>query len=193
MSAILWLLLILLFALLIVAAWAQRLARKTGRRTGLPRGNLLYSDTGFPTGRTGKIITESGGERVEKALTSRRYNLTGRPDYLVRTADGIVPVEAKSARCPPGGRAYDSHIMQLAAYCLLVEDVLNESVPYGIIRYRDCEVSIEYTPELREDLLALIEEIMEARDATEVHRSHEDARRCAGCSMRELCDEALVV
>ena len=192
MSAILWLLLILLFALLLVAVWAQSLARKTGRRAGLPRGNLLYSDTGFPTGRTGEIITERG-ERVEKALTSRRYNLTGRPDYLVRTADGVVPIEAKSTKCPPGGRAYDSHIMQLAAYCLLIEDVLNEGVPYGIIRYRDCEVLIEYTPELREDLIALIEEMMEARDAEEVHRSHSDARRCAGCSMRDLCDEALVV
>jgi CRISPR-associated exonuclease Cas4 len=143
-------------------------------------------------GRTGEIVTERG-ERQEKALTSRRYNLTGRPDYLVKTAEGIVPIEAKSAKCPTNGRPYDSHVMQLIAYCLLVEDVLQEHVPYGIIRYRDCELSIDYTPELREDLIALLEEMTEARHAEEVHRSHEDPRRCAGCSMREVCDEALVV
>ncbi len=192
MSTTVWLLLILLFVLLLIAVWAQSAARKTRKTSGLPRGNLLYSDTGFPVGRTGKIVTERG-ERLEKALISRRYNLTGRPDYLVKTAEGVVPVEVKSAKCPPEGRAYDSHIMQLAAYCLLTEDVLNERVAHGIIRYRDCEVEIEYTPELREDLIALLEEMTEARDAEEVHRSHEDERRCARCSMREVCDEALVV
>jgi len=30
-----------------------------------------------------------------------------------------------------------------------------------------------------------------ARDAGEVHRSHEDPRRCAGCSMRDVCTESL--
>ena len=189
--SIFWLLLVLLFVLLAVAVLAQSAARGATKEAGLPRGNLLYSDTGFPVGRIGEIVTERG-ERLEKALVSRRYNLTGRPDYLVKTAEGVVPIEAKSTKCPAGGRAYDSHVMQLAAYCLLVEDVLDERVPYGIIRYRDCELSIDYTPELREDLLALLEEMMEARRAEEVHRSHEDPRRCAGCSMREVCDEALV-
>jgi CRISPR-associated exonuclease Cas4 len=189
--SIFWLLLLLLFVVLAVAVFAQSAARSATRGAGLPRGNLLYSDTGFPVGRTGEIVTERG-ERLEKALVSRRYHLTGRPDYLVKTTEGVVPIEAKSTKCPAGGRAYDSHVMQLAAYCLLVEDVLDERVPYGVIRYRDCELTIDYTPELREDLLALLEEIMEARRAEEVHRSHEDPRRCAGCSMREVCDEALI-
>lgn len=188
--SIFWLLLLLLFVVLAIAVFAQSAARGATRDAGLPRGNLLYSDTGFPVGRTGEIVT-ARGERVEKALTSRRYNLTGRPDYLVKTAEGVVPIEAKSTKCPASGRPYDSHVMQLIAYCLLVEDVLNEPVPYGIIRYRDCELSIDYTPELREDLLALLEEMSEARDMEEAHRSHEDPRRCAGCSMREVCDEAL--
>ena len=189
--SIFWLLLLLLFVVLAVAVLAQSAARGARRGAGLPRGNLLYSDTGFPVGRTGEIVTERG-ERVEKALTSRRYHLTGRPDYLVKTAEGVVPIEAKSTKCPADGRAYDSHVMQLVAYCLLVEDVLGEHVPYGIIRYRDCELLIDYTPELKEDLIALVEEMVEARLTEEVHRSHQDPRRCAGCSMREVCDEALV-
>lgn len=190
--SIFWLLLVVLFVLLALGVFAQSAARGATRDAGLPRGNLLYSDTGFPVGRTGEIIT-SHGERVEKALTSRRYHLTGRPDYLVKTAEGVVPIEAKSAKCPANGRPYDSHIMQLMAYCLLVEDALEERVPYGIIRYRDCELAIDYTPEMKEDLLALLEEMRAARRAEDVHRSHEDPRRCAGCSMLEACDEALVV
>jgi CRISPR-associated exonuclease Cas4 len=81
--------------------------------------------------------------------------------------------------------------MQLAAYCLLVEDVVGENVPYGLIKYSDCEVSLDYTPELRDELLSLLDEITEARLVEDVHRSHNDARRCKGCSMRTSCDEAL--
>lgn len=181
-----------LVILLIVALVSHAAARRAARQGGLPSGELLYSDTGYPVGRIGEIEKDRQGVRQEKPLISRPYGLVGKPDYLVLTDEGIVPIEVKSTRCPAGGRAYDSHIMQLAAYCLLVEDVIEENVPYGIIRYADCEVTLDYTPELRDELLALLEEIREARVAEDVHRSHDEARRCKGCSMLESCDEALV-
>jgi CRISPR-associated exonuclease Cas4 len=179
---------ILLLLITLVAHAASRLA---SRRTGLPQGQLVYSDTGYAVGRISPMETNLEGVKQEKPLVSKTYGLVGRPDYLVKTATGIVPIEVKSTRCPAGGRAYDSHAMQLAAYCLLVEDGIDERVPYGIIRYADCEVVIDYTPELREELILLLAELRDAREAQDVHRSHDDARRCRGCSMRELCDEAL--
>lgn len=152
---------------------------------------MVYSDTGFATGKLGGTVTDERGVKQERALVSRKRGLVGRPDYLIRTREGVVPVEAKSAARPASARPYDSHVFQLAAYCLLVEDELGERVPYGVIRYRDAEVRVEYTQELREELLRLLEEMREARDAEEVHRSHEDARRCARCSVRDFCDERL--
>jgi CRISPR-associated exonuclease Cas4 len=187
---IFWLVVILL-ALLLTALSARVAAGRAEGRTGLPAGKLLYSDTGFPVGEVGTIEVDERGARQERPLRSLRYGLVGRPDYLVRVREGVVPVEAKSARCPPDGRPRDSHVMQLAAYCLLAEDALGARVPYGIIRYSDREVRVEYTNELREELLALVGEMREARAAEEVHRSHDEARRCANCSMREICDEAL--
>lgn len=174
-----------------VAVVAHFAARTRARETGLPTGRLVYSDTGFAIGELAPAQMNAEGERQERALVSRRYGLTGRPDYLVRTNEGIVPVEAKSTRRPAMGQPYDSHLMQLAAYCLLVEDALGESVPYGVMRYADGEVRVEYTPELRETLLELIEEIREARDAEDVHRSHDEPRRCASCGYRDVCDESL--
>jgi CRISPR-associated exonuclease Cas4 len=185
----------LIFALsllLLIALVSYLAARRAARRSGLPSGRVLYSDTGHPVGRIASIETNEEGERQERPLVSRSYGLTGRPDYLVRTDEGVVPVEVKSGRCPANNRPYDSHVMQLAAYCLLVEDVLEEHVPYGIIRYADREITLDYTDELRSELLLLLDEIKEARLAEEVHRSHDDARRCKGCSMLEVCDEALV-
>lgn len=180
-----------LVALFLLAALAARLAAaRAHTRTGLPRGELLYSDTGHAVGRLAPPVTDEQGARLERPLYSRRHNLSGRPDYLVRTRGGVVPVEAKSAARPPAG-PYDSHVFQLAAYCLLVEDALGESVPYGLVRYRDGESRVEYTPALREELLALLEEMRAAREADEVHRSHDEPRRCARCAVREHCDERL--
>lgn len=181
-----------LIILLLITLVSHVAARRASRQTGLPRGELLYSDTGFPVGRISAIEKNQQGVKQEKPLISKTYGLIGKPDYLVRTDEGIIPVEVKSTKCPANGRAYDSHIMQLAAYCLLVEDLIETSVPYGIIRYADREIFIDYTPELRDELIMLLEEMREAFEAEDVHRSHEDARRCSGCSMREVCTESLV-
>ena len=183
-------LLVALVALVALALAALAASARASRRSGLPRGSVVYSDTGFPVGRLGGLKRDASGVRQERALVSRRHGLTGRPDYLIETRDGVVPVEAKST-AKPGARPYDSHLYQLAAYCLLVEDALGARVPYGLIRYRDGEVRVEYTAELRAGLLALLEEMRRAREADEVHRSHDEPRRCARCGVREFCDEAL--
>ncbi|HEY0169944.1 MAG TPA: PD-(D/E)XK nuclease family protein [Pyrinomonadaceae bacterium] len=188
----------LLLCLLAVAAVLARVAAsRESKRAGLPAGSLLYSDTGRPVGRVAPSELGRDGRRQERPLVSQALSLVGRPDYLVESEDGgVIPVEAKSTNCPPGGRPYDSHVAQLAAYCLLVEDVLGATVPYGVVKYRDREVRVEYTAELRGHALALIEEMKgdmtAAAEGREVHRSHDDPRRCSGCSLRDVCTESLV-
>ena len=182
------------FACLLLATIAlvtRRAALRESKRSGLPAGDLLYSDTGAPVGRIAPLTMDAHGARQEKPLVSQTFELTGRPDYLIEVEEGVVPVEAKSTVRPPSGRPYDSHVAQLAAYCLLVEDVLKASVPYGIIKYRDGEIRVEYTHELRNHLLTLLDGMRVARAADDVHRSHDEARRCRNCSLRDVCDEAL--
>jgi CRISPR-associated exonuclease Cas4 len=186
---------LLLFLLVVAAALAARAAARETKRAGLPAGALLYSDTGRPVGRVAGTEVGRDGVKQEKPLVSETLELVGRPDYLIEAEGGVVPVEVKSTACPAGGRPYDSHLAQLAAYCLLVEDVLGATGPYGLVKYRDREVRVEYTPEMREQALALIEELKADINASdegrEVHRSHDDPRRCAGCSLRDECSEAL--
>ena len=183
---------VLLCVLASLALFTRRAASREAKQAGLPAGALLYSDTGTPVGRVAPVTVDAEGARQEKPLVSQTFELTGRPDYLIEVDGGVVPVEVKSAASPASGRPYDSHLAQLAAYCLLVEDVLQASVPYGLIKYRDREIRVDYTDELRNDLLALLEEMRAARVADEVHRSHHEARRCRNCSMRDVCDEALL-
>src|SRR6266849_386376 len=96
----------------IAAAWAWFVGRGLFARTGLPTRDILYADVDSPLPQPAPLI-------------STRYRLSGKPDYLVRVKDGVAPVELKSGRSPSSGRPYEGHLLQLAAYCLLVEDVLS--------------------------------------------------------------------
>ncbi len=165
----------LLLAVLAVVALAGWLYFRN-TQIGLPQGTILYSDT-----------TRC---RLGRPLVSQRHRLTGRPDYLVGTRHGLVPVEVKSAKCPRRGPR-EGDIAQVLAYCLLVEDVLGTRVPHAIIQYADTQCTIAYGRAERENLLALLAEIRESRYYTTLHRSHVNAARCRVCGYRVTCGEDL--
>ncbi|RME38279.1 MAG: CRISPR-associated protein Cas4 [Thermoflexia bacterium] len=153
------------------------LARRLRARTGLPPGRIVATDVG-------------PWRRLDRPLLSRRHHLVGRPDYIVADGMDLIPVEVKSARAP--ARPYDSHVLQLAAYCLLVAETSGHRPPYGLLRYADRTFQIPYTRELEDELLALLEEMREALERGDAPRHHRNARRCQACGYREVCDQALV-
>ncbi len=147
------------------------------RQAGLPGGRIIYTDT------------RTWGE-VEKPLFYSEMGLTGKPDYLVEQDGKIIPVEVKSGRTPEV--PYDSHIFQVAAYCLLVEKTFGKRPPYGIIHYSNRDFGVDYTPELESALLDQLAEMKRDEYRTQVARSHEDAARCRRCGFRKVCDQKLV-
>jgi CRISPR-associated exonuclease Cas4 len=157
--------------------WLLMRSRAARQRTGLPEGRVIYADTG-------------AWRRCERPLFSNRYRLTGRPDYLVHQREGVVPVEVKSGTAPP--QPYDSHLLQLAAYCLLLEEQEGRPPPYGILKYADRAFEIAYTPDLRARLLQTLQNIRGDMGTREPARSHEQPARCRGCGHRSQCDDRLV-
>jgi CRISPR-associated exonuclease Cas4 len=143
---------------------------------GLPGGRVIYTDT-------------RGWNKLEKPLFYAALELTGKPDYLVEQNGKIIPVEVKSGRAPEA--PYDSHIYQLASYCLLVEKTYHKRPPYGIIHYEDKNFSVEYTHELEQSLLELLTEMKRDGMKKEVARSHEQASRCKRCGFQSVCDQSL--
>lgn len=170
------LLVVLAMAALLGGWLALRRARRTRQRAGLPGGRVVYADTG-------------DWRRPEAAFFSARYGLTGKPDYVVETGSGLVPVEVKSRAAP--SQPYLSHVLQLAAYCLLLEDRDGQAPAYGLLKYADAVFEIEYTPALRDELLMLLDAMRGSRKGV-VSRSHEEPGRCAACGYRPVCDQALV-
>lgn len=164
-----------LFLLLIalILFWQSANQRKS---SGLPGGRIIYTDT-------------KNWGKVEQALYDPDLGLTGKPDYLVEQDGKIIPVEVKSGRTPEA--PYDSHIFQLAAYCLLVERTYGQRPPHGIIHYPERDFAVDYTYELESALLDLLTDMRHSRQRREVPRSHSEAQRCLKCGFRASCDQVL--
>jgi CRISPR-associated exonuclease Cas4 len=162
-------------ALLFIALVFFWQSSRQQRAAGLPGGRVIYTDT-------------RAWGKLEKPLYDNVLGLTGKPDYLVEQNGRLIPVEVKSGRAPQA--PYDSHIYQLAAYCILVEKTMGSRPPYGIIHYEDRDFAVDYTPELEYALLDILAD-MRRDEHREVHRSHESAARCARCGFRNVCEERI--
>jgi len=172
-----WLILLLVIAGLGLL-WA---AARQRRATGVPGGRLIYSDM-------------AGWSKLEKPLYASNLGLTGKPDYLVEQGGHIIPVEVKTAN--PAQGPYDSHIYQLAAYCLLVTQVYGKRPRYGILHYTAGSrpgrtYAIDFTQALEEEVLEIIRQMQSVSLRKGVDRSHNQPQRCARCGYRSACDQAL--
>lgn len=163
-------------AFLLIALVLFYISRVQQHTAGLPSGRVIYTDT------------RSWGA-VEKPLYEKSLNLTGKPDYLVEQNGRIIPVEVKSGRTPEA--PFDSHIYQVAAYCLLVEKTYGVRPPFGIIHYPSRDFAVDYTHELERTLVDLLNEMRRAERLSDVGRSHADEHRCQRCGFRKACDQKL--
>lgn len=165
----------LALALLLLAFLVGVLALRMRRQTGLPWAPVRYSDT--------------RRQVVEKPLFARRFGLTGKPDYVIERRGSLIPVEVKPGR--RASRPYESDLMQLAAYCLLVEETSGTAPPYGLLRYAERTFRLDYTPAVRDGLLLTLDEMRATLENDHCDRSHDEPQRCRSCGFYSQCDEAL--
>ena len=152
------------------------LSRRQRGSAGLPEGRVVYADT-------------EAWRRNERSLFSARHRLTGKPDYLVQDRGRMVPVEVK-----PGRTAltpYEGDVLQLAAYCLLVEEQYGTRPAFGYLKYSQTVFRIEYSDTLRQALLKQLQSMRQQRQAKEVAPSHWEPQRCQRCGHRGTCARRL--
>jgi CRISPR-associated exonuclease Cas4 len=161
--------------LAVFVLWRGRLAQDA---LGMPAGHVLASDTGR-------------WRQADESLVARDLKLTGKPDYIVQERDGsLIPVEIKSTDAPD--EPHDGHVLQLAAYCLLIWRSHGIRPEYGILHYADKSFEVDFTIDLEEDVLDLLADMREDLFAADVPREHEEWWRCRGCGVRSACDQALI-
>jgi CRISPR-associated exonuclease Cas4 len=171
MSDILFLIPILVIAIALILLAFMRRKRETLR---MPPGTPIYQDR---------------QEERGTILYAHQYRLKGRPDFLFQDNNEVIPVEVKTGSTP--GYPHHGHIMQLIAYCVLVESAYGVRPAYGVIRYPHQQFEIAFTPEYEAELEGILDDIREKQKQSDVHRSHNIGKRCASCGFTEQCRERL--
>jgi CRISPR-associated exonuclease Cas4 len=165
---------VLIFIIALVLLWQAGRRQKT---IGLPVGRVIYSDSG-------------AWGTVEQPFFDAELGLVGKPDYLVEAGGQIIPVEVKST--PVTTAPYDAHVFQLAAYCLLVQRHFGKRPGYGILHYPNRTFAVDYTAQLEQQVLSLLDEMHRQERRKELPRSHDTARRCSRCGFRDICNQRLL-
>jgi CRISPR-associated exonuclease Cas4 len=130
------------------------------------------------------MIAADDSARPTPTLYSAFYRLVGRPDQLVRAGRMLIPVEHK----PRARRLHDSHILQVAAQCLLVQEVYGVRPTYGLVVLAGgIQERVEFTATLEQRLLDTMSEMRAlVRDDCEPGPLWV-ARKCRACGFRETC------
>lgn len=164
------------FTLFIVAAWLWYQSQSADVPHPLPQGRIIYAD--------------HQQEFRSDTLYADQLGLVGRPDYLLQQGELVIPVEIKSSNAPKN--PYWSHVVQLAAYCVLVEENYGIRPTHGILQYHDQALQVEFTPALERTVFELVHQMRtELRHDRELPRSHNMPKFCRQCSLRAHCTERL--
>lgn len=143
-------------------------------------------------GVSGRVLaSDVGVTRPGTVLRSAHYGVSGKPDYLVERGGRVVPVEVKPTR----RRAHPwlRDVVQLATYCLILEEIEPRFAGYGDLRYADRTFRVDFTPSLREELLRTIAAARADLLAADLAPNHDDPRRCARCMLVRACGRPVSV
>lgn len=149
----------------------QHLVTERQQLLGLPEGELVYEDA------NGKGET----------LSSDQFPLAGKPDYVIKLPDGRpVPIELKlssqGVKVP-----YSNHVLQLAAYCLILEDYFDAPPTHGILRYADRDFTVDYTPALRKKVISTLTEMEDYSEQEPPLLTKQKAAKCRACIFQPVC------
>lgn len=160
-------------AFLVIALRMRATVQNEKRTYGIPEGLILYSDLNVPA----------------EPLFSKRFRLVGKPDYIVQNEDRYIPVEVKSGSQP---HPQHNHVLQLAAYCQILEDVSGTFVPEGILVFNNVPYTIAFDPQLRFELASVMNLMRTSLYDGVVVRNHQEPGRCRRCSLRRYCDDRML-
>src|SRR5437879_12680200 len=83
----------------------------------------------------GDLVYIGSTAEKPKLFVSKKHGLSGRPDAIVMDGDHHIPVELKTGRVPRG--PLFSHILQVVAYCVLLEEEFGKPPQDGILPHGD--------------------------------------------------------
>ena len=125
-----------------------------------------------------------GGWVTERYFRSDQLGMHGKID-LIEEDDVLTPVERKRAE---SGEYYPSDEVQLAGYCMLLEDAIGESVNLGYIYLysTDTRHAIRISEKHRRTVREIISRI-ESMTVDSIPPLTDNPSKCEACSARQYC------
>jgi CRISPR-associated exonuclease Cas4 len=121
----------------------------------------------------------------ERYLSDSSLGLHGKID-IIESEDGVLtPIERKRAE---SGGYYTNDEIQLAGYCMLLSNAIDEPVNVGYIYLysTDQRHSIRITEDHRQAVTKIVDRI-QSMSATNIPPLTDNPNKCEGCSAREYC------
>lgn len=132
----------------------------------------------------GTIVSAEDSLLFAPTLRSDRLGLAGRCDQLVRVGDAYVPVEQK----PSASRLFSSHVLQVGALCLLIQEVYQVRPPYGIVVLANgVREHVPFTEELEQRVLDTMTEMRQILTSDEEPGPRWVATKCRACGYHLVC------
>lgn len=128
---------------------------------------------------------------TERYFRSDDLGLHGKIDLIENDDDILTPVERKRAE---SGEYYPSDEIQLAGYCMLLEDTIGDPVNIGYIYLysTDERHAIRITEKHRRTVQEIISRI-ESMTVDTIPRFTDNPSKCEACSARKYCMPAETV
>jgi CRISPR-associated exonuclease Cas4 len=168
-------LLVLLFNEYRARLRTPRPARKASKvAQSLPEGKIVYQDA------------DGTGE----PLLAIRYPLSGKPDYVVLSPESVpIPVELKLSI--ESEEAQSHHVMQLAAYFVILEDLYAQPPSYGLLRYANKDFTILYTDALKRKVVRRLAEMERCNEHRPPALAQQLPSKCHVCPFQPVCPVGL--
>jgi CRISPR-associated exonuclease Cas4 len=129
--------------------------------------------------------SERGGWITERYFKSESLSLHGKIDLLEHENETLTPIERKRAE---SGAYYESDEVQLAGYCMLLEDVLDEpvNVVYIYLYSTDERHTIHITDRHRRTVNEIVSRIR-SMSVDSIPPLTDNPSKCDACSARHYC------
>ena len=154
---------------------------------------IRVADAAVWAGRTLHVELDEPGEVVELTLESERLGVRGKLDAVRRRGGGSYPIEHKRGRArrdrDGAAEAWETDVVQVTAYAMLLEEHLGEPVAEGRVRYHADGVTVRVPMDdgTRHRVVAAVARARELSATATRPPVSDNERRCVRCSLAPVC------
>ncbi len=154
---------------------------------------ILVADENVFDGRSIHLdIDLQKGTLKKIELSSEKLGLVGKVDTVRRRDGSLVPYEYKRGKAlfdKKEIKAWEPDIVQLAAYAILLEEKMGETIIEGRIRYQQSQrtVKVIFDDKLRNKVKKWIKKAQDLQSQVERPSICNNENKCIKCSLSPVC------